>query len=91
MREQRVHAGFRRRRIEDELGLAILHQDRIVVVHGDRSVRIFIGGDTDAEGDEVEAEGHDGRRHDGEKHSEDESPDPFSQIFWRSLGHEAGL
>jgi len=91
MREQGVHAGLRLRRIEDELGLAILEQDRIVMIHGHRSVRISIRGDADAEDGEVEAEGQDCRRQEGEKHGQEKSPEAFSQIRGRNLGHDARL
>lgn len=91
MRKQRVHAGFRRRRIEDVLGLAIFHEHRVVMVHGYRPIGICVGGDTDAEDDKVKAESDDGRGQHGDKQGEKKSSDPFAQILWRSLGHEAGL
>ena len=91
MREQGVDASLRLRRIEDELRLAIFQQDRVVVVHGHRSVRISIRGDADAEHDEVQAEREDSHCHEGEKHGQEKSPDAFSQIRGRNLGHEARL
>ena len=52
---------------------------------------LAIGGNADAEDDEIQTESYDRRHQDGEEHGQEESPDLFSQISGRSLSHEARL
>ncbi len=48
-----MHAGFRRRRIEDKLRLPVFLQDGIVVAYYDRAVRIAVGRDPQPKNQEI--------------------------------------
>ena len=86
MREDCMSTGFRRRRIEDELRLAVLLQNRIVASYHNRAVRIPIRGQAQAKHHKVCSESHQRRRKNKEDDAEEDSPKAVSQT--EGLGHE---
>jgi hypothetical protein len=56
LREERMRARLRLRRIEHVFGLAAFFADRIVVIHDNRSVRIPIRRDANAEDQKIDGE-----------------------------------
>ena len=77
--KQCVDACLRLRWIKNELGLPIFLQDRIIVVHGDRSVGVPVGGGADAKDGIVETIGERGRCNYCEDRAEEYSPEPCFQ------------
>lgn len=72
-RKQRVDAGLRLRRIEDELSLAAFLLHRVVAVHCDLSERLAIRGDAIAEHDVIHGV-HERRNAHGRQQSHNEQP-----------------
>ena len=81
-----MNTGFRRRRIEDELRLAVLLQNCIVASYHNRAVRIPIRGQAQAKHRKVCSESHQRRRKNKEDDAEEDSPEAISQS--ERLGHE---
>ena len=80
VREQSVHAGFRLWRIKDELRLAALLEDRVVVIYRNRPIRVAVGRRSDSEDDEIHAEGEDRHPQKGEQRSNEDSSELFPEI-----------
>ena len=91
MREERVDASLVLRRLEDELGFAILLPDCIVMADRDRAVGVAVQGSANAEYDEIHAIGENCQAQDAEKRGAKDPPQPLSQIRRRGLVHEAEL
>src|SRR5579862_2765189 len=91
MRKERMDAGIRLRRVEDELCLTVLLQNGVIVIHGDRSVRVSVGCSPYAENDEVEAKGDGGEGNDRQQRPQEHVSQPVAQRWGRSGGHEPRL
>ena len=81
--------GFRCWRIKDELRLAALLRDRVVVGDYNRTIGIPISGQAQAKHSEVDTKGQQRRRQDEEDYREEDSPEAVSQS--ERLGHEAPI
>ena len=76
--KERAHTSFRRRRIKNELRLAIFLRDRIVAGDHNRTVWIPIRGKAQAEGRKIYAESQQHSRQNEEDNREKDSPQAIS-------------
>ena len=80
MREQRIHARLGPCRIEEELGLAVLLHDGIVVADHNRSVRLPVRRYAQAKESQINQKSQDCRSGDKEEHGKEDAPDPVPEI-----------
>ncbi len=91
VRKQRTHAGLRLRWIEDELGLPILLQNGIVMIHRYRAVGVPIGRGADSEDCIVEAKGKSCRRGNAQNYGKKDSPQSNFEVGGRCRRHAGRL
>jgi len=86
-----VDAGPGLRRVKHESGLPVFLQNRVVVPHHDRTVRIPVGGRANAKNREVDAEGQ--RRGQSERQNRPQEDLPYSrpEVLCANLIHEHEL
>jgi len=84
-----VHTGLGSRRIEDELGFAVLLQDGIVVADHDRAIRISIRRDPHSKKKEISAKRKHCCRTQEQDDTKEDAPEAIPQI--ERLRHEARL
>jgi len=87
MRKQRIHARLGPWWIEEELGLAVLLQDGIVVADDNRSIRFPIRGHPQTKKLQVNQKDQDCRPCGKKKHREENAPYPLPEVE----RHEARL
>lgn len=87
---ERIDAGLRRGRIEDELGLPVLLLHGVVMTHHNGSVRFAVRRHTQPEQAKIDAKRENGRSKDEDDHAEKDSSQQFSE-FRRCQRHEARL
>ena len=90
VRKKRIHAGFGRRRVEDELCLAVLLQDGVIMTDDYRSVRIAMGKNSQPEQTQIHDKCQDCETEDKQNGTQEDPPYSISQIE-RSVHHEARL
>ena len=73
MRKQSIHTSLSLRRVENELGLSILLEHGVVMIHRHRSVRIPVGCSSDPENRIVHAIRKYGRPNHGKNHGHEDS------------------
>ncbi len=80
MGKQSIDTGFRLGRIEDQLRLAVLLQNGVVVIHDHRSVSIAVGRSPDPEDGKVEAECQKSSCQDRDQRRQEEPPQSFPEV-----------
>jgi len=87
MREQCIHTRLRPRRIEEELSLAVLLHDGIVMADHNRSIRFPVRCHTQSKQSQVDEKGQDRGSCGKKKHGMENAPDPLPEVE----RHEARL
>lgn len=91
MREECIHAGLRRWRIEDELRFAVFLRNRVVVIHSHRSVGIPFREHAHFEDGVIQDPAKSGDSDESEDGCDEPSAKTSAEVWDRQLRHEARL
>jgi hypothetical protein len=86
VREERMNARLRLRRVENQLGLAALLRHRVIVIHGDRAIRAPLRCDPYLKHEVVETKRQPGGRNQPDERPQHKPPDPV-RIGFDAFAH----